>query len=103
MKLSIKNGLFLGLIIGVVSALLYAPKPGKELREDLKEKIDSIPDHFFNLLESLVDLVTSVMDFAMSAFQEQKERLSKAVYTGVNVAKEKAQELKKMATTSVGE
>ena len=35
MKLSLKNGLLLGLLIGLASAVLYTPKSGKELREGL--------------------------------------------------------------------
>lgn len=100
MKLSVKNGLFFGLLFGVIAALLYAPKPGKELRHDLKEKIDTVPKHFLSFLESLVDLMVSVLDFGMSAFQEQSSRLSKAVTTGVNAAKEKANELKTLAAHS---
>ena len=97
MRLSLKRGLFLGLLVGVASAFLYAPKSGKELREDLKEKASNVPYHFLNLLESLVDLVVSVLDFAKIAFQEQSERLSKAVSSGINAAKEKSDELKKLA------
>ncbi len=98
MKLSLKHGLFLGLILGVASALLYAPKSGKELREDLKDKISDVPHHFFNLLESLVDLIVSVLDFAKSAFSEQSEKFSDAINCGINAAKEKAEELKKFTT-----
>lgn len=100
MKLSVKNGLFFGLLIGVIAALLYAPKPGKELRCELKEKIETVPKHFLSFLESLVDLMVSVLDFGMSAFQEQGTKLSKAVSTGVSAAKEKATELKKLAVNA---
>lgn len=99
MRFSLKNGLFLGLLIGAASAFLYAPKTGKEVREELREKIDNVPYHFFSLLESLVDLASSVLDFAKTSFQEQQDRLSKAVTSGMNVAKEKTEELRKFATT----
>lgn len=97
MKLSLKHGLFLGLLVGITSAILYAPKTGKELREDLREKASDIPYHFLNLLESLVDLTMSILDFAKHAFQEQSEKLSKAVYSGINAAKEKSEELQRLA------
>ena len=98
MKLTLKRGLILGLLIGVASALLYAPKTGKELREELKEKVDAVPKNFFNFLESLIDLAVSVLDFAKSAFKEQSYRFSKAFESGVSAAKEKSDELKKYAT-----
>ena len=98
MKLSLKKGLLLGLLIGVASALLYAPKTGKELREELKEKVEAVPHNFFNFLESLIDLTLSVLDFAKVAFKEQSYRFSKAFESGVSAAKEKSDELKKYAT-----
>ena len=101
MKLSLKHGLFFGLLVGVFSAFLYAPKAGKELREQLKEKASSVPYHLLNLLESLVDLAVSVLDFAKIAFEEQSDRFSKAVTTGISVAKEKTDELKRYAAKTV--
>ncbi len=98
MKMSLKNGLFLGLLFGIASALLYAPKTGKELREELKGKVDNVPHNFFNLLESIIDLAVSVLDFAKVAFQEQKERFSHAVSVGLSAAREKADELKQYST-----
>lgn len=100
MKLSLKSGLLIGVLVGIASALLYAPKSGKELREELKDKLNSVPYHFFNLLESLVDLTVSILDFAKEAFQEQSEKLSKAISSGISAAKEKSDELKKYATTA---
>ena len=99
MRLTLKRGLLLGLVIGVASALLYAPKTGKELRSELKEKAKSVPYHFLNLLESLVDLAVSILDFARVAFEEQSDRFSKAVTTGFTAAKDKTEELRKFATT----
>ncbi len=101
MKLSVKNGLFLGLLLGGVAALLYAPKPGKELRAELKEKINLVPEHFSNLVESIVDLVVSVIDFGVEACEEQGEKISHAVSSGVCAAKNKAAELKNTVTGSV--
>lgn len=102
MKPTLKNGLFFGLVVGVTSALLYAPKAGKELREELKDKLNNVPYHFFNLLESIVDLTASVLDFSKEAFQEQREKLSKAVNSGIVAAKEKTDELKRFATVKNG-
>ena len=94
MKLSLKNGLIIGLLVGIGSAFLYAPKTGKQLRNELSEKAKDVPKHFLALLESLVDLVISILDFAGEAFKEQGKKLSSAVSTGISAAKEKTKELK---------
>lgn len=94
MKLSFKNGILLGLIVGIGSALLCAPKSGKELREELKEKLQAVPYHFLNFVESLIDLTVSVLDFAKDSFKEQGHKISKAFEHGVNAAKEKTKEMK---------
>lgn len=103
MKLSVKNGLFFGVLLGIASAFLYAPKSGKELREELKDQISSVPRNFLNLLESIVDLALSVLDFAKVAFSEQGERISKAVNSGISAAHKKTEELKRYATKAVSE
>ena len=100
MKLSLRNGLFFGLVIGVASAFLYAPKAGKELREELKDKTDSICQHFLNLLESLVDLSVSILDFVKDAVKEQSEKVTHAVACGITAAKEKTEELKKFTANA---
>lgn len=97
MKLSLKNGLLLGLLVGIGSAFLCAPKSGKELRTELNEKVNSVPVKFLGFLESLVDLVISILDFARDAFQEQGEKISHAVSSGINSAKEKSSELKTLS------
>ena len=94
MKMSFRNGIFFGILIGVASAFLYTPKSGKEIREELKDKLESVPFHFMNFLESLLDLGISVLDFAKDAFYEQNQIFSNAISSGVNAAKEKASELK---------
>ncbi len=101
MKLTLKNGLIFGLLVGIASAFLYAPKTGKEMREELKDKTDSITQHFLNLLESLVDLTVSVLDFFKVAVSEQGEKVSKALSTGISAAREKTEELKKFTTGTV--
>lgn len=98
MKLSLKHGLLIGLAIGIASAFLYAPKTGKELRGELKEKASSLPKQFLGLLESLVDLVIAVLDFSKVTFEEQSGRISHAVSSGINAAKGKTEELTRFTT-----
>lgn len=52
---SLTKGLFLGFlagsVIGAVTALLLAPKSGKELRRDIKKKTDELKDAAQNQLQ----------------------------------------------------
>lgn len=61
------KGFVLGAVVGTAGALLLAPKSGKELREDLKEKVLNSP--WFELdIEYIEDLKND--------FNELKEDLS---------------------------
>ena len=44
-KSSFLVGFLAGSVIGAIVALLYAPKPGKELRADIKNKAGEIADN----------------------------------------------------------
>ena len=45
-------GLIAGAVAGAVTALLYAPKSGKELRTDLKQKANNLKDDATEYLKS---------------------------------------------------
>ena len=45
------TGMFSGLVSGLVLGLLFAPKPGKETREDLTNKSKELKDYTMNRFE----------------------------------------------------
>ena len=45
------KGFGIGLLVGVVLGLLFAPRPGKETRAVLKEKVDYIKDRALEVME----------------------------------------------------
>ena len=49
-------GMFSGLISGLVLGLLVAPKPGKEMREDLVSKSKDLKDFTRNRLEEFQEI-----------------------------------------------
>ena len=62
------KGVIVGGILGAVTALLYAPKNGEEMREDLKIKLDSASK----------DLAHKMQEAKKSGSTESKELLEKA-------------------------
>jgi hypothetical protein len=43
-----------GLLLGAGAALLLAPKPGRELRDDLKERLKKVPQEAQNVAASVL-------------------------------------------------
>lgn len=83
-------GTLLGGIAGAVTALLLAPKSGKELRRDLADKSYELYDKasdYFNIFEENVDNVVS------NTVNEGRERAKNII----NSAREQADELLKNA------
>ena len=55
-------GLSTGAAIGSVLALLYAPKSGKELRSDIRQKGEGILDDAENLFEKAKDKASQIIN-----------------------------------------
>jgi gas vesicle protein len=49
------SGLLTGIAIGVSLGLLYAPRPGREIREDLKHRVLELRDRAEEFGDDLVD------------------------------------------------
>ena len=67
---SVALALFAGLAIGAVIGILFAPKPGKETRQELVEK----GERFVELSrESIAEFVEKTKDFAEAGKQKIEE------------------------------
>ena len=64
-------GILGGVIAGVIAGVLFAPKPGKESREELKEAID-------NLREKYSPEVIKAKEQAINAIKSSKDRIEDA-------------------------
>lgn len=83
---NIATGVVIGLAVGGILGLLFAPKPGAELREDLKDKTEEAMDR---LQEATSDLVTRSKELAI----QTKENLAHSLEAGKNAYSEKREEL----------
>lgn len=53
-------GFFFGILAGIIGGILFAPKPGRELQEDIQDTINKMPD---NLTERFSDSKSQYKDF----------------------------------------
>jgi len=76
------TGLLAGVAIGGAIALLYAPKSGKETRDQLKQKLDDLEKEFETLKEKAVQKTGNMRkDLAdkLAELQREIDNLSGAV------------------------
>jgi gas vesicle protein len=76
------TGLLAGAAIGGVIALLYAPKSGKETREELKQKLEDLEKEYENLKGKAAEKSGQIRkDLAerLARLQKDIESLSNAV------------------------
>jgi gas vesicle protein len=87
---SILAGLAVGAIAGAAVALLYAPKSGKETRDDLLERLDQ--------MKSRVDETAQRMrDAARARLSEARSDISEAMDAGLSAARSRAEDLRHKA------
>jgi gas vesicle protein len=100
------KGLFVGGMIGMALGILFAPKSGKEMREDIIRKADELlfktKEGYGEAINNLKDLETSakekaaqveskVSEFAhqgAEAIQSNKNRFKKAIDAGLEAYRE---------------
>ena len=83
---SVATGVVIGLAVGGIVGLLLAPKPGTELRDDLKDKTEETLDR---LQEATSELMTRTRDLV----DQTKENLAHSVEAGKVAFQEKRSEL----------
>lgn len=83
---SVATGVVIGLAVGGIMGLLLAPKPGAELREDLKDKTEETLDR---LQEATSELMTRTRDLV----DQTRDNLTQSVEAGKAAFQEKRSEL----------
>jgi gas vesicle protein len=67
--------LLIGLGAGAVLGLLYAPKPGKQMRKDLKRRYEDARDTFDDWKEEARDLAEEAVERGAEIADEVRERV----------------------------
>ena len=76
---SLLAGLLFGLVSGVIFTLLYTPKTGREVREDLKSRANGLPREMDNLLLDIKDLYNRTSDIFKTMSKEQCAKFTDAI------------------------
>lgn len=86
-------GFAIGALVGSVVGLLFAPKSGKELREDIKDKsteyYGKAKDATTKVYEASKEKVGTYYDATKDYLDEKVSGIKGAVETGIKTAKEK--------------
>ena len=72
-------GFFIGGVVGAVTALLLAPKSGRELRDDLRSKADDAVRKFSDTAARAKDFAQNITDESNDVFQESNELFDETV------------------------
>ena len=67
--------LLIGLGAGAVLGLLYAPKPGKQMRKDMKRRYEDARDTFDDWKEEARDLAEEAVERGAEIADEVRERV----------------------------
>jgi gas vesicle protein len=74
------RGIVHGAIIGGAVALLYAPKPGRQMREELAERLDQVRGQVQPVLDQaqgVVDSARPQVERGISKAQQQAQRITR--------------------------
>ena len=90
--LGILISLLSGLFVGFIAGILFAPKPGKEIREDIKDKSEEFVKKSKEGVTDTIDKTKEFVEKSRSKFEEVKGK-------GKNIiekSKEKVEALKEI-------
>ncbi len=84
-------GLLAGGVLGAGIALLYAPKPGRKLRAELKDKADSLledgEEYMMAVQEKAAEIVDDAKKGITQLFTDTEKEVTRSVKSAVKEAK----------------
>lgn len=83
------KGLVIGGLIGIAIGILYAPKSGKETREDIAKSMDELREKSKQQIEEARIKMDELASRSKEIYKEQKEKINKALESIAKEAKEK--------------
>lgn len=71
------RGVVHGMILGAAAALLYAPKPGRELRQDLNTQLDRVRGQVQPVLDQAQGVVEAARPKVQETISRAQEQLAR--------------------------
>jgi gas vesicle protein len=81
------KGLIMGGLIGAIFGILYAPKSGKETREEIIISMEELLNKAKEQYEEACKKIEKLADHEKELYIENKERLKKTIEAGVEAFK----------------
>ena len=81
------KGLIIGGLIGAALGILYAPKSGKETREEISHTAEELLKKTKTQYEELCKRIEQLADQEKELLVEKKEKIKKALEAGAEVLK----------------
>ncbi|WP_154896718.1 YtxH domain-containing protein [Paenibacillus illinoisensis] len=102
------KGIFIGGLLGAAAALLFAPKPGRELRGDLSEKVGMVTDRTKEVAAVVSDKATELAktvstktsDIAKTVNQGRNDVMDSVRKASADVAEEASKATSEVASAS---
>ncbi|MBM6384867.1 MULTISPECIES: YtxH domain-containing protein [Paenibacillus] len=102
------KGIFIGGLLGAAAALLFAPKPGRELRGDLSEKVGMVTDRTKEVAAVVSDKATELAktvstktsDIAKTVNQGRNDVMESVRKASADVADEATKATSEVASAS---
>ncbi|WP_153979946.1 YtxH domain-containing protein [Paenibacillus xylanilyticus] len=102
------KGIFIGGLLGAAAALLFAPKPGRELRGDLTEKVGMVTDRTKEVAAVVSDKATELAktvstktaDIAKTVNQGRNDVMESVRKASADVADEATKATSEVASAS---
>ncbi|PAF28878.1 YtxH domain-containing protein [Paenibacillus sp. 7516] len=102
------KGIFIGGLLGAAAALLFAPKPGRELRGDLSEKVGMVTDRTKEVAAVVSDKATELAktvstktsDIAKTVNQGRNDVMESVRKASADVADEASKATSEVASAS---
>ena len=84
-------GLFFGISIGAILGVLFAPKPGNELRSDICNLAQEVPENVNNSLDETKEKCNSIVNRTRYSIENKISKVNSAIKAG-KMASAKMQE-----------